>query len=204
MVQTVFLASSNANKLEEIKRLLPHLEILSAADIGKYDAPIEDGDSFADNALIKAKYGVQLTNIPCLADDSGIEVEALGGAPGIFSARYAQDVLQKGQDINAANNIKLLQAMQLETNRRAKFVCALAMCLPNGEQCQVEANWQGVIANESCGVEGFGYDPLFIPDGYQMSVAQLGSKVKQALSHRMMALTKLKSELILRAWLDLS
>jgi XTP/dITP diphosphohydrolase len=176
------LATHNAHKVEELRRILgavlPHLEIVG------YDGrePVEDGDSFAANALIKARAAAQHTGLPAIADDSGICVDALGGAPGIHSARYA------GTRDDGDNLRLLLENLEGETNRAAHFECAAALVV--GDVEHVEAGiWTGEVLTAPAGDHGFGYDPIFRPTGSDVSAAELAPEQKDALSHRARAFT---------------
>jgi len=177
----VVLASHNPHKLEEFQRILggavPGLELVG------YDGPepVEDGVSFAENALIKARAAARHTGLPALADDSGICVDVLGGAPGIFSARWCG---RHGDP--AANNALLLAQLAdvREADRTAHFACTIALVRPDGEDVVVEGIWPGRVATEERGAHGFGYDPLFIPAGDDRSSAELTAEEKNAVSHR--------------------
>lgn len=171
-------ASGNAHKCQEIQDLLG-VALRSLRDLDDPPELIEDGDSFEANALIKARGLTAYLNGWALADDSGLSVEALGGAPGIHSARFAG---VHGDD--AANNRLLLEKLRGEDNRRAKFVCVLALCGPDGEEWVVRGECHGEIAHEASGENGFGYDPLFHPCGYEKSFAEVGEEVKNRISHR--------------------
>jgi len=177
----VVLASHNPHKLEEFQRILggavPGLELVG------YDGPepVEDGVSFAENALIKARAAARHTGLPALADDSGICVDVLGGAPGIFSARWCG---RHGDP--AANNALLLAQLAdvREADRTAHFACTIALVRPHGVDVVVEGIWPGRVATEERGAHGFGYDPLFIPAGDDRSSAELTAEEKNAVSHR--------------------
>lgn len=171
-------ASGNAHKCEEIQDMLG-IPLRSLRDLDSPPELIEDGDSFEANALIKARGLSSHLKGWALADDSGLAVDALGGAPGIHSARFAG---VHGND--AANNGLLLEKLEGEDNRRAKFVCVLALCGPEGEEWVVRGECHGEIAHEASGENGFGYDPLFRPDGYDTSFAELGEEIKNRISHR--------------------
>ena len=174
-------ATGNKHKLEEIREILaPHgFEILGAADVGGLPEVVEDRDSFEGNAMKKALETAIAKGCPCLADDSGLEVDSLGGAPGIYSARYAGI-----QGDNAANRQKLLQELADRRDRRAHFTCVIAVATPQGPLGTVRGEVQGRIIESERGTGGFGYDPLFIPDGYDRTFAELPGEVKHALSHR--------------------
>ncbi|MFF1573783.1 RdgB/HAM1 family non-canonical purine NTP pyrophosphatase [Leifsonia sp. NPDC058292] len=177
----VVLATHNQHKAAEFQQILgdavPGLEIVA------YDGPepVEDGVSFEANALIKARTAAQHTGLPALADDSGICVDAMGGAPGIFSARWS------GVHGDAQANLRLLldQLADLpDGSRGAHFTATLALVTPSGEETTVEGTWPGRIAREARGAHGHGYDPIFIPEGYEQTAAELGPEVKNAQSHR--------------------
>ncbi|MFF1877524.1 RdgB/HAM1 family non-canonical purine NTP pyrophosphatase [Leifsonia sp. NPDC058230] len=177
----VVLATHNQHKAAEFQQILgdavPGLEIVA------YDGPepVEDGVTFEANALIKARAAAAHTGLPALADDSGICVDAMGGAPGIFSARWA------GRHGDAEANLRLLldQLADLpDASRTAHFTATLALVTPDGEETLVQGVWPGRIAREAAGEHGHGYDPIFIPEGHDETAAQLGPAVKNAESHR--------------------
>jgi XTP/dITP diphosphohydrolase len=180
------LASHNQGKLQELA------EILEPAVVGlelvSYDGPepVEDGTSFLENALIKARAAFVHTGLPSIADDSGISVEILGGSPGIFTAIWAG-----GRD-NAANRQLLLAQLHdiSDEHRAAAFVCTIAMVSEAGEQCFTGV-WSGRVAREERGSFGHGYDPIFIPDGFEITAAEMPPEVKNSMSHRAMALQQL-------------
>jgi XTP/dITP diphosphohydrolase len=185
---TFVLATHNAHKVEELRRILG--DRLGSHELIGYDGPepVEDGASFEENALIKARAANVHTGLPAIADDSGISVRALGGAPGIHSARYA------GTRVDADNNALLLQNLEGETDRAAEFVCAAA--LVDGErEVVVRGVWTGEVLHEPAGEHGFGYDPLFRPEGLAVSSAELTPDEKNAISHRARAFGLLVDEL---------
>lgn len=192
-IKHAVLASSNQGKLKELANALEDFEISLSTQVehGVPDA-IEDGLSFIENALKKARHAAQHTGLPAIADDSGLAVDALGGAPGIYSARYAD-----GQG-DAANNAKLLDALDGEATRAAAFYCCLAFVRSADDPTPIIAQgvWRGEIATSLEGEGGFGYDPLFIPEGLQASAATLSKEDKLAISHRGKALASLKAELL--------
>ena len=186
---TVFvLATHNAHKVEELRRILG--DRLGAHDLVAYDGPdaIEDADTFEGNALIKAREAFAHTGLPALADDSGIAVDALGGAPGIHSARYA------GTRDDGDNLRLLLQNLDGVEDRRARFVCAAALVDADGEYV-VRGEWPGTVLTAPAGAGGFGYDPVFRPDGETRSSAELSAAEKDAASHRFRAFADLVVEL---------
>ena len=173
----VVVGTKNAHKVRELQRILEPLIPGLVLEPSPEDSPLEDGDTFSANALIKARSAFHATGQPALADDSGIEVVALEGRPGIFSARYAPSGLD--QD----NTALLLHEMTGVENRAAAFVCAAALVHDGGEVV-LERRWEGVLAPEPAGSGGFGYDPIFIPNGYSVTSAELTPEEKDELSHR--------------------
>lgn len=179
------LATTNTGKVREMKSLLPGVEVLTLTDVSFTDDVEEPFETFAGNARAKAGAVFAATGIAALADDSGLCVEALGGAPGVHSARYA------GVPQDSAKNIaKLLEAMRGVENRRAYFAAALCLCDENGARI-FEGQCSGTIAHKPSGEGGFGYDPVFIPDGFAESFGVLPQDAKARLSHRAKALQKL-------------
>lgn len=181
MARQVVLATHNAHKVDELRRILG--DALEGIELIAYDGPepVEDGDTFAANALIKARAAALHTGLPALADDSGISVDALGGAPGIHSARYA------GTRVDTDNVAKLLLELGTTDRRDAQFVCAAALVLPDGTERVEVAEWPGTVLHEPVGGGGFGYDPIFKPAGLSVSSAELRTDEKDAISHRSMA-----------------
>lgn len=179
----IVLATHNAHKVAELRRILG--PALNGLELVAYDGPepVEDGDTFQANALIKARAAAAHTGLPALADDSGICVDALGGAPGIHSARYA------GTRNDTDNLELLLTNMTRVDDRAAQFACAAAFVVPgdNAHEFVELALWPGTVARERSGTEGFGYDPIFCPDGQPGTSADLTSAQKDALSHRAQA-----------------
>ncbi|WP_431962167.1 RdgB/HAM1 family non-canonical purine NTP pyrophosphatase [Nocardia sp. bgisy134] len=193
MSRRVLVASRNAKKLKELRRILDEagvagVEIVGLDDVPPYDEAPETGATFEENALAKARDGAAATGLPCVADDSGIEVDALNGMPGVLSARWAG---RHGED--AANNALLLaQLTDVPDERRgARFVSTCALVAPDGAELVVRGEWPGVIARKPVGEGGFGYDPLFVPEGGEVSAAQLTPAEKDAASHRGRALRQL-------------
>ncbi|MGB8330576.1 MAG: RdgB/HAM1 family non-canonical purine NTP pyrophosphatase [Polyangiales bacterium] len=188
----ILLATMNAGKLDEYQRLLadvPGLELETMAILSEPVEVIEDGETFRANALKKASEIAALAGVACMADDSGLEVDALGGRPGVHSARYA------GQGAtDAQNNQKLLDELSgvPDRQRTARFRCAIALVDAGGREIAAsEGACEGRIGRQARGGQGFGYDPLFIPDGYAQTMAELGPQTKNAISHRAKAAAKL-------------
>ncbi len=183
----VVMASGNAGKIREIARLLDGLgvEVIAQTDLGVDDAD-ETGTTFAENSLIKARHAAEATGLPSIADDSGLSVDALDGAPGVYSARYAGDA---GDE---ANNDKLLAALDGIEDRGAAFHCVATFVEPGGGEPLVAAGeWRGSILHARQGTGGFGYDPLFLVADCNRSSAELTPEEKNARSHRGQALRKL-------------
>ncbi|MFD4444111.1 RdgB/HAM1 family non-canonical purine NTP pyrophosphatase [Nocardia sp. NPDC058519] len=193
MAARVLVASRNAKKLKELRRILDEagvagVELVSLNEAPPYAEAPETGATFEENAIAKARDGAVATGLPCVADDSGIEVDALNGMPGVLSARWAG-----GHGDDAANNTLLLaQLGDVPDDRRgARFVSTCALVLPDGTTTVVRGEWPGTIAREPHGDGGFGYDPLFLPEGGTGSAAELTPAEKDAISHRGRALTQL-------------
>lgn len=193
-MSSLVIATKNNNKIKEIKDILKdiHIDILSLANLEINVEVIEDGATFEENAYKKAYEIMKIVNMPTLADDSGLEVDALNGAPGVLSARFAGS---HGDDIK--NNEKLLKLMENvpKDNRGAKFVCAIAVAYPDGKRIIVRGEIKGYIGYEPSGDNGFGYDPVFVVPEYNKSFAELGSNLKNLISHRGKALEQLKETL---------
>jgi XTP/dITP diphosphohydrolase len=197
----IVFATNNAHKLSEIRQILGNdIEILSLADIGCHDDIPETADTLEGNALQKAQYVYDHYHLSCFADDTGLEVDALGGEPGIYSARYAGD----GHD-SEANMQKLLQKLGENNNRKARFRTVIALIEkeeddkvtePAEKTSFFEGIVEGQIIREKRGQEGFGYDPIFQPDGYDETFAQLGLEIKNRISHRARAVEKLAKYLL--------
>lgn len=179
-------ATNNAHKLEEVRQILgERFEVLSLSDINCHDDIPETGDTFQDNALQKARYVKEHYGYDCFADDTGLEVKALNGAPGVHSARYA------GDHDSEANMTKLLQELEKKQDRGAQFRTVIALLL-NGQEVLFEGIVTGRIATERhYGESGFGYDPLFIPDGFTETFSQMSPENKNQVSHRGRAVRKL-------------
>ncbi len=181
----LLLATRNAGKLAELQRLLsgavPGVEVVGLRDVPEYPEAPETGATFAENALLKAREAVRYTGLPAVADDSGIAVDALNGMPGVLSARWSG---RHGDD--AANTALLLgQLADVPDERRgAAFVCAAALVTPDGAETVLERQWRGRVVHEPRGSNGFGYDPVFLPDGLDVTSAELEPAEKDARSHR--------------------
>lgn len=175
----IVFATNNAHKLAEVRAVLGEdYELVTLREVGITEDIPETGTTLDENASIKARYVWERTGLDCFADDTGLEVEALGGAPGVRSARYATD----GHDF-AANNRKLLYELDGEANRRARFRTVISL-IRGGVEQQVEGIVEGHIATSESGCEGFGYDPLFIPEGCDVTFAEMSADEKNAISHR--------------------
>jgi XTP/dITP diphosphohydrolase len=191
----VVLASGNKGKLRELGSLLAPfgLELVSQATLG-IETPPETGQTFAENALLKARYAAGAANLPALADDSGIEVDALGGRPGIYSARYA------GEGASDADNLhKMLDEMRgvPAPRRTARYQCVIAFVTTASDSRPILASgtWEGTLISEPRGLGGFGYDPIFVPAGLDRTAAELDPEDKNVRSHRGQALRALVAEL---------
>lgn len=192
----LLIATGNQHKLSEIRAILqvPHLTLLGLKDLPAMPPVEEDGATFEANAIKKATTLARLTRLWTLADDSGLEVDALGGEPGVWSARYA------GLPSNdAANNRKLLAKLDGVIARDARFRCVIALSDPVGACRTVAGACEGAILQAGRGVNGFGYDPLFVPSGQALTFAELDSAVKNRISHRAQALARAVAEW--SAWL---
>lgn len=184
---SILFATNNSNKAREVAQILG-TDVKTLRDMNITDDIVEDGDTFEANALIKARFLYNKYHVSCIADDSGLEVDALGGAPGVLSARYAGE---HGND--AANNALLLRNMEGVEKRTARFRCAIAYIDSEGREFTFSGAVEGVILNGLKGNGGFGYDPMFAPDEYpESSFAELSAEQKNAISHRGRALQKLK------------
>jgi XTP/dITP diphosphohydrolase len=188
----ILLATRNEGKLREYERLLsdvPGLELETMASLPKPVDVVEDRESFMGNAFKKATEIAAASGMACLADDSGLEVDVLGGRPGVYSARYAGEGAS-----DAENNAKLLDELlgTAERERTARFQCAIALVDADGRKlAAAEGACEGRIGAKPKGTHGFGYDPLFIPDGYEQTMAELGPETKNEISHRAKAAAKL-------------
>jgi len=179
------IATRNPHKLKEISAIFnfQRLEIYSAFDFPEIPDVVEDGDTLEANAIKKAVEICTATGLPALADDSGLEVEALNGEPGVYSARWSGEGCTYHD-----NNLKLLRELADKKNRRARFRTVIAFARPGEKPQTVEGSVQGIIIEKMRGDQGFGYDPLFVPNGYSLTFAELPAEVKNRISHRANAL----------------
>ena len=191
----LIIASNNKHKIEEIKQILKGKfdEILSLCEAGVTHETVEDGDTFMANSLKKAREIAEITGQAALADDSGLCVDSLGGEPGIFSARYASESNPSLRD--RANIDLLLSNLNGKTDRSAHFTCAVALVYPNGVEITAEGYMNGRIIDTPTGCGGFGYDPVFLPDGESRTVAELSENEKNSISHRANALKLLLTKI---------
>lgn len=181
----IVFATNNPNKLKEVKLLLPTIEILSLQDIGCFEDIPETAETLEGNAILKADYVTQKYGFNCFADDTGLEVDALNGTPGVYSARYA------GENCNSEDNIqKLLSELKNSTNRTAQFKTIIALNL-NTNQTLFEGICKGKILTNKHGEKGFGYDPIFKPNGFDKSFAEMTMQEKGVISHRGKAIQQL-------------
>jgi XTP/dITP diphosphohydrolase len=191
MIRVIVLATKNAGKVKEFQQLLKDfpVEIKNLNDFGPIPDVEEDGATFDDNAYKKASFASKVLGLPAIADDSGLVVEALGGAPGVKSARYA------GENATDQENIKkLLVEMEGKSNRRAAFECLISIAVPSGPALTYEGRCQGEITTEPKGHSGFGYDPVFYFPEYGKTFAELTGEEKNKISHRGMALAQVVDE----------
>ncbi len=192
----IVFATNNSHKLEEIRQILgKSIEVLSLADINCHEDIPETAPTIEGNAMMKARYVYDKYGTPCFADDTGLEVEALDGAPGVYSARYAGG---EGHD-SEANMRKLLHELEGKENRRAQFRTVIALIeQKDGKPVAhtFEGKIEGHISDEKRGTSGFGYDPIFVPEGYEQSFAELGNEIKNKISHRARAVVRLAEYLL--------
>lgn len=175
----IVCATHNKHKVTEFRRILSPMgiDVVSCDDMGLFDEIEETGTTFEENARIKAKYVCDKLNLPAFADDSGIAVDALDGAPGVYSARYG-----KPEFDDRDRRLYLLEQMEGKTNRLARFVCAICLCFPDGREFAIKEDCEGEIADCEIGENGFGYDPIFLVNG--KSFGSIGDSEKDRLSHR--------------------
>ncbi len=201
MKQILVLASTNKGKTRELKERLQGypVDIKNLSDFGTIPEVIEDGETFDDNAYKKASFTARVLGYPALADDSGLCVDALGGAPGVYSARYA------GENATDQDNVdKLLEDMKNEENRKAAFECVISIAVPTGAALTYEGRCEGVLTREPAGDNGFGYDPLFFFPELNKTFAQLSMEEKAKVSHRGKALQEITQEMDkILDWIDI-
>ena len=187
-IPEIVFATNNPHKLEEARAILANsVKVLSLSDIGCHDDIPETAETLEGNALIKARWVKDKYGYDCFADDTGLMVDALNGAPGVYSARFA------GEHCSPADNIVLLlEKLKGETNRKARFVTVVAL-IQGEKEYLFEGEIKGQIAEENCGKSGFGYDPVFIPENSELSFAEMLPEEKNAISHRGRAMKKLAS-----------
>ena len=202
MKQIIVLATTNKGKTREIMEMLKDfpIEIKNLSDFGPIPEVIEDGLTFDDNAYKKASFTAKVLGYPAMADDSGLCVHALDGAPGVYSARYA------GENATDADNVqKLLDALKNEENRKAAFQCVISIAVPTGAALTYEGRCEGILTQEPAGENGFGYDPLFFFHGLNKTFAQLSIAEKSEVSHRGRALKEMSNEMDkILEWLDMN
>lgn len=182
----IVFATNNRHKLDEIRKITEgKIEILSLSDIDCHEEIPETGTTLEENAMMKAQFIKDKFGFDCFADDTGLEVDALDGAPGVYSSRYA------GEACNPQDNMeKMLRVLESKINRKACFRTVIALLL-NGRQYLFEGKINGEIIEEKRGTAGFGYDPIFLPEGFDKTFAELGDEVKNSISHRAIATSKL-------------
>lgn len=190
-LQSIVFASNNKHKLEEVTDILKsRYKVVSLAEIGCFDDIPETSDTLEGNALLKARHVFEKYQIDCFADDTGLEVEALSGRPGVYSARYA------GEGCSYEDNVKkLLAEMEGITNRRARFRTVIALIAGNQVR-YFEGVINGFISTEKKGSSGFGYDPVFVPEGYSQTFAEMTAGLKNTISHRALAVSNLAKALL--------
>jgi len=200
MVNMIVLATNNNKKVEEFQNILKayNIELKCVSDFGRLPEPVEDGDTFDENAYKKALHYAKVLGLPTIADDSGLVVEALNGEPGVYSARYAGENATDEQ-----NCFKLLNKMKGITNRKAAFQCVLSIAVPSGPALTYEGNCQGIITETMQGGGGFGYDPLFFYPELGKTFAEMTAEEKNKISHRGKALADFAAEFPkVSIWID--
>jgi len=200
MLSLLVIATTNKNKLREFREILKELqiEVLSLADFGPIPPVIEDGSTFEENAYKKALHTAKILGLPAIADDSGLVVPALGGAPGVYSARYASE-----NATDEDNCQKLLKELNGIQDRRAYFQCVLSIAVPSGPALTYEDRCDGVILHDKRGSNGFGYDPLFYYEKLGQTFAEMSLTDKNKVSHRGKALSSVKEEIfMIKKWLE--
>ena len=185
-MRKIVFATNNKHKLIEIRSILvDDFEVLSLSDIGFYEDIPETGNTLAENASIKSQHIFERFKIDCFSDDTGLEVDALDGRPGVYSARFAGENSTYEQNVD-----KLLRELKDVENRKARFKTVISLIL-DGNEYQFEGKVEGTITKNKHGTKGFGYDPVFLPDGYQQTFAEMSAELKNSISHRGKAVAKL-------------
>ena len=185
MMKKLIFATHNPNKLREIKSAVNSFEVVGLKEMGIHEDIAETGTTLEENALIKSQYIFQKTGLNCFADDTGLEVKALNGSPGVYSARYA------GEQATAEENMqKILSEMEGQKKRTARFRTVISLII-KGKEYSFEGKVEGEILHQKTGIDGFGYDPIFKPTGYDQSFAEMTMKQKNEISHRGVAFKKL-------------
>jgi XTP/dITP diphosphohydrolase len=200
--QIIVLATTNPGKTQEFRELLKDfpIEIKDLSDFGPIPEVIEDGETFDDNAYKKAAFTAKVLGFPAMADDSGLCVDALDGAPGVYSARYAGETATDQENV-----AKLLAALENEENRKAAFQCVISIAVPTGAALTYESSCEGILTREPMGENGFGYDPLFFFPELNKTFAQLSIAEKGEISHRGKALKEVSNEMgKIIEWLEMS
>jgi len=194
LFKTLVLASHNQKKIEEMRTMLApyNIELKSAKDFDLVE-PDETEDTFQGNALIKAKAAMEATGLPSLSDDSGLSIDALGGAPGVYSADWAET--ENGRDFQMAMSKVNDKIGGINGTQTGRFTSLLALVLPNGQEEFFEGVVEGKLSWPPCGDKGFGYDPIFVPAGYQVTFAEMDSEEKNKISHRALAMKKFEDYL---------
>jgi len=192
-IKKIIIGTNNTGKYREISNLLPN--IVEKYHPGEFNisTPAETGKTFEENSYIKAKYFSKKTNLVCLSDDSGLEVEILNGRPGIYSSRWGG----KKKDFNMAIEKIFSEMNNIKKNWKdfnsAKFVCCMTICWPDGKNFTVRGESRGKISSKKMGNNGFGYDPIFIPEGYEQTFGEMEEKLKMSIDHRSKAFSKIKN-----------
>lgn len=188
----IVLSTDNVHKLQEFREMLEGsgIELVSKSEVGCHLTVEENGATFEENAYLKAAAVCEATGLPAIADDSGLCVDALDGAPGLYSARFTGD----HEDSDAARRRFLLEKMEGISQRQARFVCALCCVFPNGDVLRANGSCEGEILTEEIGTNGFGYNAVFRPAGWALSMAQMSAEEKNSISHRGNALKAFKKE----------
>ena len=192
-INKIIIGTNNDGKYREICSLLPNEVIKYSPKELNIPTPRETGKTFEENAFIKASYFSKKTNMVCLADDSGLEIDILKGAPGIYSSRWGGAEKDFNLAMQKVFSEMSKQKKNWENENKAKFVCCLTLCWPDGKNYSSIGTIKGKISSEKKGKNGFGYDPIFIPDGYNKTFGQMESKLKMFIDHRFIAFSKIKN-----------